>query len=179
MKVRKIVVSLLVVNLILSLGAFAFAAQGNQGGKVLEALTDSEVAWMKFMREEEKLAHDVYVVMYELWGAPIFAQIATSESRHMDAVLGLLVKYGVEDPATGLGIGEFSNQDLQALYDELVAQGRVSLLEALKVGVVIEETDIDDLTAAIAETQKTDLQRVYGNLLQGSYNHLRAFESHL
>ena len=83
------------------------------------------------------------------------------------------------DPAADNGIGEFTNPDLQQLYDDLIQQGSISRAEALKVGVIIEKTDIDDLNEAIATAEHNDIKTVYRNLLQGSLNHLDAFESSL
>ena len=128
------------------------------------------------MREEEKLAHDVYVVMYELWGMRIFQNISGSEQSHTEAVKSLLDGYGVPDPAVG-EIGVFSNPDLQVLYNDLVAQGSQSLTDALLVGAAIEEIDILDLEERLAQTDNADIQHVFENLLKGSGNHLRAFTS--
>jgi hypothetical protein len=105
----------------------------------------------------------------------VFSNIARSEQSHMDAVKTLLDRYGIADPAAGNDIGEFSDPDLQALYDDLAAQGQQSLAEALKVGALIEEVDIADLIEELAEVEHSDIQRVYGQLLQASENHLRAF----
>lgn len=143
------------------------------------SLTEPEKDWLTYMREEEKLARDVYIVMHELWGSTIFANIAASEQRHMDAVKSLLDKYGLRDPASGSIIGKFTDTFLQALYDDLKEQGSVSLVEALKVGVFIEKTDIHDLHAASALTTRRHIKKVYSNLLQGSYSHLDAFCSDL
>jgi len=143
------------------------------------ALTDDERYWMTFMREEEKLARDVYLVLGAKWNLPVFTNIARSEQTHMDSVQTLLDRYGVDDPAEGRAPGEFENPDLQALYDDLVARGSVSPEEALKVGVLIEEIDIDDLNTAIATTEKNDILNVYINLLQGSQSHLEAFQQNL
>ena len=55
---------------------------------------------MAVIREEEKLARDVYITLGEQWGLPIFASIAESEQRHMDAFGRLIDKYGLEDPVT-------------------------------------------------------------------------------
>lgn len=143
------------------------------------ALSSSEEDGLILMREEEKLAHDVYVTLYEQWGLPVFQNIANSETAHTEAIKVLLDRYGIADPAAGNGVGEFTNPDLQALYNQLVAQGSVSLTEALKVGVAIEELDIKDLQTQIAQTSSTDIQWVYNNLLRGSENHLRAFTSTL
>ena len=140
-------------------------------------LSDSEAAGILFMREEEKLARDVYLTLYEKWGLGIFENIATSEATHMEAVKALIDRYGLQDPAEGKDIGEFTNPELQSLYNELVEMGSQSLVEALRVGAAIEEIDILDLQQHIAETEKADIQRVYENLMRGSQNHLRAFTS--
>ena len=142
-------------------------------------LTDEEVYWLTYMREEEKLARDVYLFLYDKWGSPIFSKISASEQTHMDAIKVLLDRFGIADPANGQSRGAFTNQDLQALYGDLIKQGSVTLVEALKVGVFIEETDIDDLNAGIASTNRNAIKTVYGNLLQGSLNHLKAFVSNL
>jgi hypothetical protein len=136
-------------------------------------LTPEEVEALLFMHEEEKLARDVYNAMYELWEQPVFQNIATSEQTHMNAVKQLLDSYNLAESA--LAPGSFTNPNLGSLYDQLIAQGSVSLAEALKVGGVIEEIDIIDLEERIAQTDKDDIQLVFNSLLGGSYNHLNAF----
>jgi hypothetical protein len=142
-------------------------------------LTDDEKYWLTYLREEEKVARDVYISLNDTWNLRIFKNIAASEQQHMDAIKQLLATYNIPDPAAGKGTGEFTNPDLQQLYDDLIQQGSISKAEALKVGVIIEETDIDDLNEAIATTRHNDLKTVYRKLLQGSLNHLDAFESSL
>jgi hypothetical protein len=83
------------------------------------------------------------------------------------------------DPAAGKAAGVFVDASLQALYNQLVAQGRQSLSAALKVGGAIEEIDILDLKERLATTTHSDIQQVYTSLLNGSYNHLRAFANTL
>jgi hypothetical protein len=140
-------------------------------------LTELEELNILYMREEEKLARDVYLVMYDLWGANIFANISESEQRHMDAIQRLITRYGLTDPVTDDVIGTFTDPDLQELYDDLIEAGEVSLEEALKVGVAIEELDIADLERALTETDKRNIERVFQNLLNGSNNHLDAFNA--
>lgn len=139
------------------------------------SLTEEEKNDLLFMREEEKLARDVYLTLFEKWGTPVFANIATSEQQHMDAMLILLNTYKLPDPAAATVVGEFVNTELQELYDALIQQGNQSVLEALKVGGIIEETDIEDINAAIETSRLAKIDSVYENLLEGSYNHLRAF----
>lgn len=145
---------------------------------MLGSLTQSEVDSLQFMREEEKVARDVYLHLYEVHGAAQFGNIAKSEQRHMEAILYLMELYGVADTALAEA-GSFTNPALQALYDELVAAGEESLTAAFNVGILIEETDIADLEEAIAATENAEIVRVYSNLLKGSYNHLAAFTSGL
>lgn len=136
-------------------------------------LSQAEIDDLMFMREEEKLAHDVYVTLYGAWGQRVFDNISQAEQSHTDAVLGLLQTYGIDDPALDFGI--FANADLQALYDTLIAQGSESMLASLYVGALIEEVDMEDIVAAMERTDKADILTVYGNLLAGSENHLNAF----
>jgi hypothetical protein len=147
---------------------------GTNDGATLGAADASAIA---FMREEEKLARDVYTVLGDQWAVPTFTNIAASEQQHMDAVATLIDRYGLEDPAADTAIGEFEDPDLQALYDQLIAQGSTSLEDALQVGVLIEETDIADLAARASDNPV--VQRVWDRLTAGSENHLRAFQSAL
>jgi hypothetical protein len=142
-------------------------------------LSDVEAEGILFMREEEKLARDVYLTLYDRWQMQVFSNIADSESTHMEAAKGLIDRYGLSDPVEGKGIGEFANEELQALYDQLVEQGSLSLVDALQVGATIEEIDILDLEERVAQTDNLDIQLVYDNLMRGSRNHLRAFVSSL
>lgn len=138
------------------------------------ALDAVEAESLAFIREEEKMARDVYDAMYVLWpDKPIFDQISDSEQEHMDAILTLLDKYGLPDPAQGPGV--FTDPDIQGLYDWLISRGEVSEIDALYAGAFIEEYDIHDLQMAIEETDNPDVQQVYSNLEQGSENHLRAY----
>ena len=138
-------------------------------------LTEDEAAGLLFMREEEKLAHDLYLALYEQWGLPIFKNITASEQIHTETVKTLLDKYEIPDPAEISALGQFSNQDLQALYDQLVEMGSKSLVDALMVGTAVEEIDILDLEKYLAQTELADITQVYENLLAGSRNHLRSF----
>lgn len=140
-------------------------------------LTSAEIAGVLFMREEEKLARDVYQELAKSSSLPIFTNIGRSEQTHMDAVKVLIDQYDLKDPV--LASGRFVNTDLQALYDRLVAQGRANQVEALKVGAAIEEIDLVDLAARMAETDEAAIKLVYENLMKGSRNHLRSFVSTL
>ena len=141
-------------------------------------LSATEKESLLYMREEEKLARDVYNTFYDRYGLRVFSNIAASEQAHMDAVLTLLNRYGLADPAAAAP-GVFNNDDLQALYDDLIDQGSQSLTAALQAAVLIEETDIADLQDGLALTSHADLRAVYNNLLRASQNHLRAFSRQL
>ena len=142
-------------------------------------LSEGEINSLTYMREEEKLARDVYLYLHDKWGSRIFDNISVSEQTHMDAIKTLLDRYGLDDPAAGNDLGVFDNPELQALYTELIEGGSGSLIAALKVGVFIEITDISDLTVGIAETERRDIEKVYTNLRKGSQNHWDAFCSNL
>ncbi|MFV0265814.1 MAG: DUF2202 domain-containing protein [Draconibacterium sp.] len=141
-------------------------------------LTEADFSGLLAMREEEKLAHDVYVTFFSEYSAAVFQNIANSEEAHMAAILNLINGYGLEDPAID-GVGNFSNPLFAGLFVSLTEQGGASLEAALKTGAYIEELDIADLMAQLENTKNEDIQRVYGNLLAGSESHLRAFVNNL
>lgn len=146
----------------------------------VEELSQEESEGLLFMREEEKLARDVYLTMYEKYSLRIFNNISQSELTHMNALKLLIDKYELEDPVGENGVGTFNNSDLQELYNELITAGNISEIEALKVGSAIEEIDIIDLQKEIDDSaDNTDLEFVYNNLKMGSENHLRAFVRNL
>lgn len=142
-------------------------------------LSTADAQSLRYMREEEKLAGDVYAALSETWNLRVFSTIARSEDKHTESIRSLLEIYAVADPAAGKAAGEFASDELQELYNDLMAQGGTSQLDAVKVGIAIEERDIADLKARIAATDREDLASVYGNLLRGSENHLRAFNRQL
>ena len=144
-----------------------------------EELSESEIKGLLQMREEEKLARDVYLSLHQDWAHRIFQNIASSEQRHMDAVKTLLDKYNMLDPVIDDTVGVFSDTKIQNLYFELVQKGRISLVHALQVGALIEDLDIFDLKEFILVADNVDIKTVYQNLLKGSRNHMRSFVSQL
>lgn len=138
-------------------------------------LSDEEISGIQFMLEEEKLARDVYKKLYEKWSQQSFLNISGSEETHINAVRSLAEKYEVNIDFYNDEIGEFTDEKLLGLYNDLVAQGSDSLLEALKVGALIEEIDIIDLEEYLDQTDNEDIKLVYQNLIRGSRNHLRSF----
>lgn len=146
-------------------------------GQPSGVLTSPEEEGLLFMAEEEKLAEDAYSSLNEIWSLRVFDNIGRAERTHQAAVETLLVRYSLAVPANPPG--EFSNETLQSLYNDLVSRGGLSVEEALRVGASIEELDILDLEERMAQTDKEDIQLVYSNLKRGSENHLRAFVNNL
>ncbi|MDT8318986.1 MAG: DUF2202 domain-containing protein [Xanthomonadales bacterium] len=144
-----------------------------------QALDNAETATLIYMREEEKLARDTYITLYDLWSMRLFDNIQSSEQRHMDAMLRILNLFSIADAVTSVAVGMFTDPELATLYSDLTARGAVSQMEALMVGGFIEEMDIRDLRLAITETDEPALINSYSNLLAGSRNHLRTFVSHV
>lgn len=138
-------------------------------------LTDAQKAALAGIAEEEKLAHDVYVVLADSTGDARFTRIAASESRHLEAVRAMLERYGIADPTAGRPDGSFASDEVRKLYDELVAEGTASLTAALGVGQKIEKLDIADLDKAAAGLDAPDVAAVYAHLKAGSERHLAAF----
>lgn len=162
--------SLFAITLILLAGA-SFSAKAT-------VLTKAEKEGIQLMREEEKLAQDVYRFLNEKWELPIFNNISQAETRHFNAIGFLIENFELEDLAKE-ETGKFQNEDLQKLYDSLTKKGSESLVAALEVGAFIEEVDIQDLQNLLSSTSNETIQNIYQNLLRASGNHLRAFTSQL
>jgi len=140
-----------------------------------ESLSLEELNSLTYIREEEKLAKDVYFTLYNKWGVNIFNNISQSESSHMSAVLNLLNKYNIADPVGTNETGKFANMQLKTLYDHLVSEGNKSTLNAYIVGATIEDLDLYDLKMDLVTIDNQDIRYVYEILLKGSRNHMRSF----
>lgn len=141
-------------------------------------LFDDELSVLLKMKEEEKLAHDVYATLYAKWSNPVFSRISAAESNHMNAIIDLLQYYETAD-TTVAAVGVFQNEELQTLYNELVTTGSLSLEESFAIGALIEEMDIKDLQDGMQGTANENILLVYENLKRGSRNHLRSFNRQL
>lgn len=147
-------------------------------------LSQAEITSLTFMREEEKLARDVYLRLYERWGLRIFQTIAlNSEQQHMDMMQALLQAYALPDPVVDNRVGAFTDPLLLGLYQDLMMRGNTSVVEALRVGAFIEETDLQDLQEGLTEVRANSndarIINTYNNLMCASRNHLRAFVGQL
>ncbi|MEN8162923.1 MAG: DUF2202 domain-containing protein, partial [Acidobacteriota bacterium] len=145
----------------------------------LSPLSQGDIDGLNLMREEEKLARDVYLTLGERWSLPIFFNIARAEQKHMDRVLSVMDLYEMTDPVTDDTVGIFVDQHLADLYTTLVDQGAQSLVDALIVGATIEDLDIFDLNELISIGTNDHLLFAWQNLNKGSRNHMRAFISAL
>lgn len=142
-------------------------------------LNEEEKKGLILMREEEKLARDVYTTLGDTWGIPIFYNISRAEQVHTDAVKALLDRYDIEDPVKNDATGIFTSPELAKLYKELTDKGSKSLMDALEVGATIEDLDIKDLNELLSKTDNEDITVTYKNLNKGSRNHMRAFTRQL
>jgi len=141
-------------------------------------LNDEEVAGLMEMREEEKLAREVYRAFYAKYNYRVFGNISKSENAHASAVLYLINGFGLTDP-TPVADTEFANSLFTEMFAQCILSGSASLVEALKTGALIEETDINDLQNHLIITENTNVKRVYTNLLKASKFHLKVFSNSL
>ncbi|HPI97598.1 MAG TPA: DUF2202 domain-containing protein [Synergistales bacterium] len=141
----------------------------------MEELSEDEIQGILLIREEEKLARDVYRFLEETWNLKIFSNISRSEQTHMGEISRLIDKYGLQDPVKDDTPGVFSSPEVSRLYQELIERGKTSELEALKIGATVEELDIADIENILSKADNQDLRIVLLNLVKGSRNHLRSF----
>ena len=92
----------------------------------------------------------------------------------MLAVLRLITAFKITDNSNN-NPGEYTNAHIKDLYQQLIAMGNISLIDALKVGVLIEQTDISDLDKELLAVQNASVKTVYTNLKAGSNAHLKAY----
>lgn len=173
------------------------AALGNSTSNTLDV---TEASHLTFMREEEKLARDVYLTFAEMYpNQKVFSNIATkSEQTHTDTMRDKLEQFGLQDPNPTTNdlpssIGLFSGDEwgwyFMQKFAELTAKGSNSELDALYVGALIEELDMHDIAdcptvmvdagypdpCGLHYTDENVLQTSYSSLIDGSENHLRAY----
>lgn len=181
-------------------GGLAYAGNGNQGGSAwgppipdiscdqvlddyfdtlpVNVLDEQTIADIILLREEEKMARDVYYTMSIIYDLSVFPNISWSEQQHMNLVAKLLERYGLPDPAAGMAIGEFEDEWVQETYDWLVDIGSQSLIDALWVGATVEDVDIwhlDHMIEHSADHDFDDVSLIIENMNAGSRNHMRSF----
>ncbi|MDX5399002.1 MAG: DUF2202 domain-containing protein, partial [Actinomycetes bacterium] len=140
-------------RIVATAGAIAVAGLGFVGpaGAAVEVHPDL-AGHLEFMVEEERLAHELYTLFdNEYPEASIFASIARSEERHMEAVARQLDLRGLDDPGEGLKPGDYAVDELDELYATWSAQGLEGVEAALQVGIDLEEADIADLEEALGD----------------------------
>ncbi|MCK5768459.1 MAG: DUF2202 domain-containing protein, partial [Candidatus Atribacteria bacterium] len=158
-KIKKLFLITLSILLVGSMGVLAQTSDTSFSGGINEViatidknnLDETEKEGLLLMREEEKLARDVYLNLYEKWNLKTFYNIAQSEKTHMEAIKKLLDRYNLKDPVGKDVIGVFESEKLQGIYNELVAKGSESLEQALKAAALIEELDIYDLKELLSK----------------------------
>jgi hypothetical protein len=179
--IHKLVIAICGAVLLAVAGTTTLDARQGQSGPVNDpdsssSLSGDEVDGLMFMREEEKLARDTYIILGEEWGLLVFENISDSEQQHMDAVRKLLNKYDLADPVEDEStLGGFKNEQLQTMFETLVADGLQSTMDGLYVGALIEETDMRDIQYWMNLADHSSIINTYDTLMCGSRNHLRAF----
>jgi len=166
------------IILIFIIASFVGCNSSDEVEDVLDELSEQEIENLQFLKEEEKLARDVYLFSYDLYGMQIFNNISNSEQSHMNSVSVILEKYNVQDLSLDER-GKFSNNVLQGLYNDLTDLASNSLEDALIAGATIEDLDINDLNSFAINANHEDIKEMYELLTCGSRNHLRGFTNNL
>jgi len=135
-------------------------------------LTANEIEFLYAVREDEKLARDVYNYFFEKYELRTFSNISKAEVTHITAVERLFYFYSINYPAVGPA-GQFNDSARKEYYDNLVNKG-VTALEAFKSTTYLEEKDIADYTSVLKDVQNPNIKVVIENLIKGSMNHLKS-----
>ena len=171
---------------------------------ITENMTQELKNSLAYMGNEERLAYDVYMNLYNFHETnnsmeiKQFKNIAEkSEMKHVGIVQSLVQRYNLgEDDLTDVakGVadnnvtfenmpsGEYDIEAIQTLYNTLYDLGIQSQENALKVGCMVEVTDIEDLDKYIElaeESNATDVLEAFDVLRDGSYSHYWSFDKGL
>ena len=155
-------------------GGNCYAGQGSVSAG---QLTQQDAASILLLREEEKLARDVYLTLSEKWNVPVFKNIAQAEARHMSVMKMLVDRYGLEDPVKDDTVGTFTSPEFRQVVSGTC--GFRFRLAGRRIQGRREDrgTGYQGFAGFTGNVQSTDVRRVYQNLLRASENHLRAFSA--
>lgn len=198
---KNLLVFMVLVSLAFNAGNTLAAKGGKGGGGATSATLDAtEASHLTFMREEEKLARDVYLTFAAIYpGQRVFTHIATrAEQTHADTMRDKLDQYNLPDPNPETNnlpdsLGVFTGKEwgwyFTEKFSQLTTKGKISELDALYVGALIEELDMKDIAVCpqimidrgspspcgLGYTDEGALKTAYSALISGSESHLRAF----
>lgn len=125
LSINKTIAHVVIGLSLVSIASTAAARGGQQRSLSMESttLTEGEKAHLMFMREEEKLARDVYLTLGSLYpNSRVFGKIDDSEQKHTMAVKNMIEKYGLEDPNTNDNVGVFTGEDYGWYFTEKYEQ---------------------------------------------------------
>jgi hypothetical protein len=155
-------------------------------------LDDNVTHALEYMGDEERLAYDIYNVLYNYYITEDFKQfkniLTKSEINHIAAVQAIVKKYDInstelyDNNVSDLEVGVYKTEELQTLYTTLYNKGIISEQDAFEVGCMVEVTDVDDLDLYISQAEDinaTDVVGVFEYLRNGSYNHYWGFDTGL
>jgi len=135
-------------------------------------LTADEIEFVYAVREDEKVARDLYTLFFEKYSLKVFSTIAKSESNHMRAVEILLDYYEIDFPIPG-AYGVFEDSARQTIYDSLVIKGSTAL-EGFRVMAQMEEECVISYRNVLADITNSNIKIVIENLGKASENHFKA-----
>lgn len=135
-------------------------------------LTADEIEFVYAVREDEKVARDLYTAFFEKYSLKTFSNISRSEANHMRAVEILLEYYEIDFPAAG-EYGVFEDSARQAIYDSLLAKGNTAL-EGFRVMAQLEEENIVSYRNVLSDITNPNIKIVIENLGKASENHFKA-----
>jgi hypothetical protein len=165
--------------ILFTVGALSWCSQSNSNetNRPETTLNQQQKDQLVFIIQEEKLARDVYSDLYSKRKNKKFYNIINSEENHQYLVQLILEKYSIPNPIEDKNSGEFENQELSSLYKTLITQWNISVEEAMKVWVAIEQKDIKDLEDMMKlYWDYPDITATLQKLLEWSQRHLNAFQ---
>ncbi|NTV17903.1 MAG: DUF2202 domain-containing protein [Bacteroidales bacterium] len=135
-------------------------------------LTADEIEFIYAVREDEKVARDLYFSFFGTFGLKPFENIGKAEDNHIKATEKLFDYYEIDYPALSEN-GKFENAIRQKLFDSLLLKGTPEL-EAFKVMAMLEESNIVEYGEVLKTIANPNIKIVIENLARASANHFKA-----
>lgn len=140
---------------------------------VTAPLSADEIEFLFAIREDEKVARDLYTSFSALYPASVqIAKIKTAEDSHIACIEAVLDYYEISYPAM-TATGVFEDAERQALYNDLVDKS-ATLLETFGTMAVIEEETVLAYKSVQSEITNENISLVVANMIKASSNHLKA-----
>ncbi|HMS63804.1 MAG TPA: DUF2202 domain-containing protein [Ignavibacteria bacterium] len=147
--------------------------------KIYSQYSEEEKNGLLYTLQEEKAAYDFYKSMFEKYNQKVFGNVMDAEKSHMQHVTDVINELNIDASVIDLTPGQFTNKDVNNIYEEMMKIGAFSFSDALRAAARYEENDILDLRKFYSKAENEKIKALYDCLDKATQNHMRAFAKNL